>query len=165
MPSLMTASFLPLRPRTRVSISGSSSSGLGRGRPRRRNARTAVCLFVNHALDRAGLEALRDGKVKHMALRCAGFNHVDIESARELGIAVTRVPAYSPHAMAEHTVALLLTLNRKIHRAFNRVREQNFPSMAWLDLICTGRPWESSAQAGSAGSRRKFFPLSGAVCW
>ncbi len=86
----------------------------------------AVCLFVNDALDRAGLEVLRDAEVKHVALRSAGFNHVDIEAAREFGIAVTRVPAYSPHAVAEHTVALLLTLNRKIHRAFNRVREQNF---------------------------------------
>jgi D-lactate dehydrogenase len=61
-----------------------------------------------------------------VALRCAGFNNVDLKAAKQLGIAVTRVPAYSPHAVAEHTLALLLTLNRKIHRAHNRVREQNF---------------------------------------
>jgi D-lactate dehydrogenase len=86
----------------------------------------AICLFVNDALDRSSLEALQAAGVKHVALRSAGFNHVDVTAARDLGISVTRVPAYSPHAVAEHTVALLLTLNRKIHRAFNRVREQNF---------------------------------------
>ncbi len=86
----------------------------------------SVCLFVNDALDRKGMERFRDVGVRHVALRSAGFNHVDLEAAQEFGIAVTRVPAYSPHAVAEHTVALLLTLNRKIHRAFNRVREQNF---------------------------------------
>jgi D-lactate dehydrogenase len=58
--------------------------------------------------------------------RCAGFNNVDLNAAKELGLAVTRVPSYSPHAVAEHTVALILALNRKIHRAFNRVREFNF---------------------------------------
>lgn len=87
---------------------------------------TSVCVFVNDKVDRPDLEALAKIGVKHIALRCAGFNNVDLDAARELGLAVTRVPAYSPHAVAEHTVALLLTLNRKIHRAFNRVREQNF---------------------------------------
>jgi len=69
-------------------------------------------------------------------LRCAGFNNVDLEGAKELGIAVTRVPSYSPHAIAEHTIALILTLNRKIHRAFNRVREFNFSlrGLAGFDL-------------------------------
>ncbi len=86
----------------------------------------AVCVFVNDNVRRPTLEnLLRDG-VRMVALRCAGFNNVDIESARQLGIAVTRVPSYSPHAVAEHTVALILTLNRKIHRSFNRVREMNF---------------------------------------
>jgi D-lactate dehydrogenase len=61
-----------------------------------------------------------------VALRCAGFNNVDLAAARGFGITITRVPAYSPHAVAEHTAALVLTLNRHIHRAFNRVREQNF---------------------------------------
>src|SRR4029077_17644687 len=61
-----------------------------------------------------------------VALRCAGFNNVDLKAAKELGIAVSRVPSYSPHAVAEHTVALILALNRKIHRAYNRVREFNF---------------------------------------
>lgn len=91
----------------------------------------AVCVFVNDKLDRACLEKLADVGVKHVALRCAGFNQVDLVAARELGMAVTRVPAYSPHAVAEHTLALLLSLNRKIHRAYNRVREFNF-SLAGL---------------------------------
>ncbi len=86
----------------------------------------AVCVFVNDRVDRACLEVLAALGVKLVALRCAGFNNVDLAAARELGLAVVRVPAYSPHAVAEHAVALLLTLNRKIHRAFNRVRELNF---------------------------------------
>lgn len=86
----------------------------------------AVCVFVNDCLDRACLEQLHAQGVRLVALRCAGFNNVDLDAAKQLGIAVTRVPAYSPHAVAEHTLALLLTLNRKIHRAHNRVREQNF---------------------------------------
>ena len=85
-----------------------------------------VCLFVNDRADRACLEILAGLGVKLLALRCAGFNNVDLSAARALGLAVVRVPGYSPHAVAEHAVALLLTLNRKIHRAFNRVRELNF---------------------------------------
>ncbi len=90
-----------------------------------KNAR-AVCVFVNDQLNRSCLELLAGQGVELVALRCAGFNNVDIGAARELKLTVTRVPVYSPHAVAEHTVALLLTLNRKIHRAFNRVRELNF---------------------------------------
>jgi len=90
-----------------------------------KNAR-AVCVFVNDQLDRPCLEGLANQGVKLVALRCTGFNNVDIDSARQLKLTVTRVPVYSPHAVAEHAVALLLTLNRKIHRAFNRVRELNF---------------------------------------
>src|SRR5262245_41705851 len=90
-----------------------------------KNAR-AVCAFVNDQLPRACLEVLARQGVELVALRCAGFNNVDVDSARELKLTVTRVPVYSPHAVAEHTVALLLTLNRKTHRAFNRVRELNF---------------------------------------
>lgn len=86
----------------------------------------AVCVFVNDRVDRACLEALAGSGVRGVVLRCAGFNNVDLHAARTLGLVVTRVPAYSPHAVAEHAVALLLTLNRKIHRAYNRVRELNF---------------------------------------
>jgi D-lactate dehydrogenase len=95
------------------------------------DAATAVCGFVNDRLDRGCLATLAAAGVRHVAMRCAGFNNVDLAAARELGITVTRVPAYSPHAVAEHTVALVLALNRRIHRAFNRVREQNF-SLAGL---------------------------------
>jgi D-lactate dehydrogenase len=91
----------------------------------------AVCGFVNDRLDRDCLTTLAAAGVRHVALRCAGFNNIDLPAARELGLTVTRVPAYSPHAVAEHTVALVLTLNRRIHRAYNRVRELNF-SLAGL---------------------------------
>jgi len=115
----------------------------------------AVCVFVNDRLDRACLTALAEAGVKLVALRCAGFNNIDRADARELGIAVTRVPAYSPHAVAEHSVALLLTLNRKIHRAFNRVRELNFSisGLVGFDLygktvgiVGTGRIGRATAQ-------------------
>jgi D-lactate dehydrogenase len=86
----------------------------------------AVCAFVNDQADRACLEILASLGVKLLALRGAGYNNVDVPAARELGLDVVRVPAYSPHAVAEHAVALLLTLNRKIHLAYNRVRELNF---------------------------------------
>ena len=86
----------------------------------------AVCVFVNDRLDAPCLQQLYQAGVRLVALRCAGFNNVDLTAAKSLGIAVTRVPAYSPHAVAEHAVGLLLTLNRKIHRAYNRVREHNF---------------------------------------
>lgn len=87
---------------------------------------STVCIFVNDHADRPALEALAALGVKHVALRCAGFNGVDLAAARDLGLAVTRVPAYSPHAVAEHAVALLLALNRKIPRANNRVHDLNF---------------------------------------
>jgi D-lactate dehydrogenase len=90
------------------------------------NHARAVCVFVNDRLDRPCMEVLARQGVELVALRCAGFNNVDVASARAFGLNVTRVPVYSPHAVAEHAVALLLTLNRKTHRAFNRVRELNF---------------------------------------
>ncbi|GJM61417.1 2-hydroxyacid dehydrogenase [Persicobacter diffluens] len=86
----------------------------------------AVCVFVNDKLNREIIEKLAANGIKLIALRCAGFNNVDLEAAQEFGIDVRRVPAYSPEAVAEHAVALILTLNRKIHRAYNRVRDGNF---------------------------------------
>jgi len=86
----------------------------------------AVCTFVNDRMDRPCLQALADLGVQHVALRCAGFNGVDLAAAKELGFSVTRVPAYSPYAVAEHAVALLLALNRKIPRANNRVHDLKF---------------------------------------
>ncbi len=85
-----------------------------------------VCAFVNDDLSAPVLEVLARGGTTAIVLRCAGFNNVDIEAASTLGIRVLRVPAYSPNAVAEHTLALILALNRKIHRAHNRVRDGNF---------------------------------------
>ncbi|MDO9373671.1 MAG: 2-hydroxyacid dehydrogenase [Ferruginibacter sp.] len=85
-----------------------------------------VCVFVNDKLDAFVLALLKESGVQLIALRCAGFNNVDLSAARDLNIKVVRVPAYSPHAVAEHAVALILTLNRKTHKAYNRVREGNF---------------------------------------
>jgi D-lactate dehydrogenase len=90
-----------------------------------KNAR-AVCVFVNDRLDRPCLEVLASLGVELVSLRSTGFNNVDVDAAKKLNLIVTRVPVYSPYAVAEHAVALLLTLNRKTHRAFNRVRELNF---------------------------------------
>ncbi len=86
----------------------------------------AVCVFVNDDLGAATLERLHDGGIRVVALRCAGFNNVDLGAAARLGLSVVRVPAYSPHGVAEHAVALLLTLVRKTHKAYARVREGNF---------------------------------------
>lgn len=85
-----------------------------------------VCVFVNDQLDAAVIGQLAAKNIKIIALRCAGFNNVDLKAAQAHGIAVVRVPAYSPHAVAEHAVALLMALNRKTHKAYNRVREGNF---------------------------------------
>lgn len=86
----------------------------------------AVCVFVNDVLDATVIEGLAANHVKLIVLRCAGFNNVDVEAAHRFGLRVLRVPAYSPHAVAEHAVALVMTLNRKTHKAYNRVREGNF---------------------------------------
>lgn len=86
----------------------------------------AVCVFVNDRLNAEVIAGLKENGIKLIALRCAGFNNVDLEAANQNGIKVVRVPAYSPHAVAEHAVALILTLNRKTHKAYNRVREGNF---------------------------------------
>ena len=86
----------------------------------------AVCVFVNDCLDAPVLHALKALGVRAVLLRCAGFNNVDITTAQNLGIFVARVPAYSPEAVAEHALALIMTLNRHTHRAYNRVREGNF---------------------------------------
>lgn len=86
----------------------------------------AACVFVNDKVDRATIEILAKFKIKGILLRCAGYNNVDIETAKKHNIKVMRVPAYSPEAVAEHALALIMTLNRKTHKAFNRVRENNF---------------------------------------
>ena len=99
----------------------------------------AVCVFVNDQLDASILETLAAGGTRVVALRCAGFNNVDVAAAARLGVTVVRVPAYSPHAVAEHTVALMLSLNRQIHRAHARVREGNFLLGGLLGFDLNGR--------------------------
>ena len=86
----------------------------------------AVCVFVNDQVNAAVIEKLHSLGVRLIALRCAGYNNVDLAAAKKHDITVVRVPAYSPYAVAEHTIALMLALNRKLHRAYNRVREGNF---------------------------------------
>ncbi|MDO6430854.1 2-hydroxyacid dehydrogenase [Flavitalea sp. BT771] len=93
-----------------------------------------VCVFVNDKCTREVIHILAARNVRIIALRCAGFNNVDLKAAKEYGIRVCRVPAYSPEAVAEYTVALLLTLIRNTHKAYNRVREQNFSLNGLLGL-------------------------------
>ena len=99
----------------------------------------AVCVFVNDKVNAEVIAVLAEKGVKIIALRCAGFNNVDLDAAREYGIRVCRVPEYSPEAVAEHTVAMLLTLIRKTHKAYNRVREQNFSLNGLLGFNLHGK--------------------------
>lgn len=98
-----------------------------------------VCAFVNDQLDATVLDILSSGGTRMLALRSAGFNHVDVPHARGLGLTVARVPAYSPYAVAEHTVALMLLLNRRLYRAYPRVREGNFELDGLLGFDLHGR--------------------------
>lgn len=98
-----------------------------------------VCVFVNDHLSDAVLETLQANGTRLIALRSAGFNHVDLAAAKRLGLVVARVPAYSPHAVAEHAVALVLSLNRKTFRAYNRVREGNFALDGLLGFDLQGK--------------------------
>jgi D-lactate dehydrogenase len=98
-----------------------------------------VCVFVNDRLTKDVIDVLATKGVKFIALRCAGFNNVNLEAAKAKGIRVCRVPAYSPEAVAEHAVAMLLTLNRKTHKAYNRVREQNFSLNGLLGFNLYGK--------------------------
>ncbi len=99
----------------------------------------AVCVFVNDKVNAEVMQVLATKGVKIIALRCAGFNNVDVEAAKQHGIKVCRVPAYSPQAVAEHAVAMMLTLNRKTHKAYNRVREQNFALNGLLGFDVYGK--------------------------
>jgi D-lactate dehydrogenase len=99
----------------------------------------AVCVFVNDKVNAGVIKVLAEKGVRIIALRCAGFNNVDTEAAKQYGITVCRVPAYSPEAVAEHTLALILTLNRKTHKAYNRVREQNFSLNGLLGFNLHGK--------------------------
>lgn len=99
----------------------------------------AVCAFVNDRLSSGIIRELANCGVKVIALRCAGFNNVDLAAADEYNIRVVRVPAYSPNAVAEHAVAMMMTLNRKTHKAYNRIREQNFSLNGLLGFDLFGK--------------------------
>ena len=98
-----------------------------------------ICAFINDELGKATLELLSAGGTRLIALRSAGFNHVDLKAAEALGMKVVRVPSYSPHAVAEHALALMMTLNRKTHRAYNRVREADFSLDGLIGFDMDGR--------------------------
>lgn len=99
----------------------------------------AVCIFVNDDGSREVLEELAELGVKVVALRCAGFNNVDLDAAKSLGLKVVRVPAYSPEAVAEHAVGMMMTLNRRIHRAYQRTRDANFSLEGLIGFNMHGR--------------------------
>lgn len=138
-------------------------------------AADAVCLFVNDVADAAAIAVLAANGVRLITLRCTGFNNVELPAARQRGIAVGRVAAYSPHAVAEHAVGLMLTLDRKIHRAYNRVREGNFrlDGLLGFDLygktvgiVGTGQIGETIARilAGFGCRLLATDPVSRATC-
>lgn len=114
-----------------------------------------VCIFVNDKVDKSTIEILTKNGVRLIALRCAGYNNVDIQSAKKYGIKIVRVPAYSPEAVAEHSVALILTLNRKTHKAYNRVREGNFSLKNLIGFNLSGKTVGviGTGQIGSAFCR------------
>ncbi len=119
----------------------------------------AVCLFVNDIADREVLEILaHECGVEFVALRCAGFNNVDLQAAADLGITVVRVPAYSPYAVAEHTLALILTLNRQTHRSYHRVREGNFALEGLLGFDIHGK---TVGVVGTGRIGREFLRVMG----
>jgi D-lactate dehydrogenase len=98
-----------------------------------------ICVFINDDVSEATLRAIAAHGTQVIALRCAGFNNVDLKVAEELGMTVVRVPAYSPYAVAEHAAGLILTLNRKLYRAYNRVRDDNFELNGLLGFDIYGK--------------------------
>jgi D-lactate dehydrogenase len=114
----------------------------------------AVCVFVNDKVDAGVIKHLKEAGITFIALRCAGFNNVDLQAAKEAGFHVCRVPAYSPEAVAEHAVALILTLNRKTHKAYNRVREQNFA----LQGLMVRFTWQNRGGDRHRENRTGFLP-------
>ncbi len=103
------------------------------------NGYDVVCVFVNDVVNNEVLQELANNGIQLIALHCAGYNNVDLKTAESLGIKVVRVPAYSPNSVAEHTLALILSLNRKTHRAFNRVKEGNFALNGLMGFDLNGK--------------------------
>jgi len=135
----------------------------------------AIICFVNDKIDQPMIDSLVAHQVKFIALRCAGFNNVDIAYAHQKGLSVARVPAYSPHAVAEFALGMILSLNRKYHRAYNRVREHNFSlnGLTGFDLyqktigiIGTGKIGEVFCQllSGFGCSLMAYDPIENSNC-
>jgi D-lactate dehydrogenase len=116
----------------------------------------AVCIFVNDTADAAVLDVLQRGGTHLVALRCTGFNNVDLDAAQRLGVKVVRVVTYSPYSVAEHAVALLLAVNRKIHRAYNRTRDSNFALDGLMGVDLHGK---SVAVVGTGKIGRVFTKI------
>ena len=112
----------------------------------------AVCIFVNDVANAGVLEALKAGGTGLVALRCTGFNNVDLAAAARIGIKVVRVVSYSPNSVAEHAVALLLAVNRKVHRAYNRTRDSNFALDGLMGFDLYGKTAAVVVPARSAAS-------------
>ena len=114
-----------------------------------------ACCFVNDGLDAEVLKQLKAAGVRLVALRCAGFNNVDLDAAKSLGLPVCRVPGYSPHSVAEHACALILDLNRNIHRAHNRIRENDYSldGLLGFDLYGTTVGVVGAGKIGQAFAR------------
>ncbi|MGF1537008.1 MAG: 2-hydroxyacid dehydrogenase [Elainellaceae cyanobacterium] len=100
---------------------------------------SAICIFVNDQVDQEALTLLKEQGIRCIALRCAGYDNLDLDAAKALEISVVRVPSYSPYAIAEHAVGLILTLNRKLHRAHNRTRDDNFALNGLLGFDLHGK--------------------------
>ena len=113
-----------------------------------------VCAFVNDDIGAKTIKVLAEEKVQMIAMRCAGYNNVDLAAAYGK-LVVVRVPGYSPYAVAEYALAMYMTLNRSLHRAYNRVRENNFRSTGSSAPTCAAKPSASSGPARSAWSSRK----------
>ena len=120
----------------------------------------AVCCFVNDHLDAAVLQQLATQGVTLIALRCAGFNQVDLVTAKQLGITVARVPEYSPHAVAEHTLGLILMLNRNLHRAHHRIRENDYSLNGLLGFDLVNK---TVAVVGAGKIGRVFAHIMGGI--
>jgi D-lactate dehydrogenase len=125
----------------------------------------AVCAFVNDDLGAAVLEVLHEHAIRHVALRSSGYNHVDLKAAAALGMSVVRVPAYSPNAVAEHTIALILAANRHIPRAYERVRNRNFSLEGLVGFNLAGKTVGVLAPARSGRSWPACCGTSAAGCW
>jgi D-lactate dehydrogenase len=125
----------------------------------------AVCAFVNDILNARTLDVLYRQNVRFVAPRCAGFNQVDVRYASSLGIKITHVPAYSPYAVAEFALGLVLALNRRIHRAYDRVRDGNFSIDGLLGFDLHEKPSVSSERERSGACSQAFLPVLGSTFW